>query len=89
MGNNTTLIRSFAIQRRVLYALMMREVITRFGRNNLGALWLIGEPMIFTLGIVALWTASGMNHGSMAGSGPEGGHAARGKAGWELYVRHP
>ena len=42
----------------------MREVITRFGRDNLGALWLIAEPMIFTIGIVALWTATGMNHGS-------------------------
>ena len=64
MSDSTSTMRSLTIQRRVLYALMMREVITRFGRNNLGALWLIGEPMIFTLGIVGLWTASGMNHGS-------------------------
>lgn len=56
--------RSLAIQRRVIGALLMREVITRFGRDNLGVLWLVGEPMIFTLGIVALWTAAGMNHGS-------------------------
>jgi capsular polysaccharide transport system permease protein len=51
------------IQRRVLYALMMRELITRFGRDNLGVLWLVGEPMIFTLGVATLWTLSGMNHG--------------------------
>lgn len=56
--------RSLAIQRRVIGALLMREVITRFGRDNLGVLWLVGEPMLFTLGIVALWTAAGMNHGS-------------------------
>lgn len=42
----------------------MREVITRFGRENLGVLWLVLEPMIFTLGVAALWTAAGMNHGS-------------------------
>jgi ABC-type polysaccharide/polyol phosphate export permease len=51
------------IQRRVLYALMMRELITRFGRDNLGVLWLVGEPMIFTLGVATMWTFSGMNHG--------------------------
>lgn len=57
--------RSLAINGRVLHALMMREVITRFGRENVGVLWLIGEPMIFTLGITALWSAAGMNHGSV------------------------
>jgi ABC-type polysaccharide/polyol phosphate export permease len=60
----TTLTQSLAIQRRVIGALLMREVITRFGRENVGVLWLVGEPMIFTLGVAALWTASGMNHGS-------------------------
>jgi capsular polysaccharide transport system permease protein len=60
----TSFFRSLAIQRRVMHALMMREVITRFGRDNLGVLWIIGEPMIFTLGITALWTLAGMNHGS-------------------------
>jgi ABC-type polysaccharide/polyol phosphate export permease len=56
--------RSLAIQRRVIGALLMREVITRFGRDNLGVLWLVAEPMLFTLCVAALWTASGMNHGS-------------------------
>ena len=48
-------LRSLAIQRRVIGALMMREVITRYGRHNVGVLWLVGEPMIFTLGIATLW----------------------------------
>lgn len=43
---------------------MMREVITRFGRDNLGALWLVAEPMLFTIGVATLWTAAGMAHGS-------------------------
>lgn len=43
---------------------MMREVITRYGRENLGVLWLIAEPAIFTLGVSALWSAAGLTHGS-------------------------
>ena len=43
---------------------MMREVITRFGRENLGVLWLVGEPMLFTLGVTALWTAAGLERQS-------------------------
>ena len=56
--------RSFAIQRRTLHALMMREIVTRYGRDNLGVLWLVAEPMVFTLGVTALWTAVGANHRS-------------------------
>jgi capsular polysaccharide transport system permease protein len=55
---------SLAIQRRVIGALLMREVITRYGRENLGMLWLVAEPMLFTMGVTALWTAAGMHHGS-------------------------
>jgi ABC-type polysaccharide/polyol phosphate export permease len=55
--------RSLAIQRRVIGALLMREVITRFGRDNLGVLWLVAEPMLFTMGVAGLWAAAGMNHG--------------------------
>jgi capsular polysaccharide transport system permease protein len=54
---------SFAMQTRVLHALMMREVITRYGRDNLGVLWLVGEPMIFTIGVATLWSAAGLAHG--------------------------
>jgi capsular polysaccharide transport system permease protein len=50
-------LRSVAIQLRVIGALLMREIITRYGRANLGFLWLFVEPMLFTLGITALWTA--------------------------------
>jgi capsular polysaccharide transport system permease protein len=53
---------SLRVQRRIIGALLMREVITRFGRENIGVLWLVGEPMLFTLGIVALWSAAGMSH---------------------------
>ena len=60
----TSFMRSLAVQGRVLHALLMREVITRFGRHNIGVLWLLGEPMIFTLGVTALWSTAGLAHGS-------------------------
>jgi capsular polysaccharide transport system permease protein len=56
-------LQSLTIQSRVLHALLMRELITRYGRDNLGVLWLVGEPMIFTLGVATLWSAAGLAHG--------------------------
>lgn len=64
LGEISSLRRSFAVQRRVIWALLMREVITRFGRENVGVLWLVGEPMIFTLGVAALWSAAQLGHGN-------------------------
>lgn len=55
---------SWAIQRRVLWALFLREILTRYGRHNIGFMWLFVEPMIFTLGVTALWTATKAIHGS-------------------------
>lgn len=52
------------VQLRILRALFMREVLTRYGRHNIGFLWLFVEPMIFTLGVTALWTATKSVHGS-------------------------
>src|SRR5271154_7236383 len=59
-----SLLQCLGIQRRVLHALLMREIITRFGRENLGVLWLVGEPMLFTLGVATLWAAAGLHHRS-------------------------
>ena len=55
-----SLLHCLGIQRRVLHALLMREIITRFGREKLGVLWLVGEPMLFTLGVATMWTATGL-----------------------------
>lgn len=55
---------SLAVQGRVIGALLIREVITRYGRHNIGFLWLFVEPMLFTLGVTALWTATKNLHGS-------------------------
>nr|WP_306417761.1 ABC transporter permease [Gluconacetobacter azotocaptans] len=42
---------------RVIWALMMREIHTRFGRENIGFLWVIGEPILFCSGVAIMWTA--------------------------------
>jgi len=41
------------IQRRVIGALMIRELTTRFGRENIGFLWIMVEPLLFA-GLVGL-----------------------------------
>lgn len=58
----TLLVRSFQIQCRVIGALLMREILTRFGRHNIGFLWLFAEPMMFTLGVAGLWSLVGGKH---------------------------
>jgi ABC-type polysaccharide/polyol phosphate export permease len=62
--NSIGFFQSWAIQRRVIHALLMREILTRFGRHNIGFLWLFFEPMLFTLGVTAIWSFSGAAHGS-------------------------
>jgi capsular polysaccharide transport system permease protein len=63
MTAETTFFQALKLQSRVMHALMMRELITRFGRENLGVLWLVAEPMMFTLGVATLWSAAGLAHG--------------------------
>ena len=64
MTSHGSFARSFVIQRRVIWALFLRETLTRYGRHNIGVLWLFGEPMLFTLGITTLWTLGHMSHAS-------------------------
>lgn len=52
------------VEGRIVHALLMREVLTRFGRHNIGFMWMFVEPMIFTLGVTALWTITKNLHGS-------------------------
>ncbi|QLB12715.1 capsular polysaccharide transport system permease protein [Bisgaardia hudsonensis] len=54
-GDKTTFSGSLKIQKRVINALLMREIITRYGRNNIGFLWLFMEPLLFTLMISVMW----------------------------------
>lgn len=55
MLGEATFWQSLKIQKRVIGALLMREILTRYGRHNIGFMWLFAEPMILTLGVNALW----------------------------------
>jgi ABC-type polysaccharide/polyol phosphate export permease len=55
MSSPCSLWDSLRIQKRVISALLMREILTRYGRHNIGFLWLFVEPMLFTLGVTILW----------------------------------
>jgi capsular polysaccharide transport system permease protein len=35
---------------------MLREVHTRYGRDNLGFLWFVAEPLLFCVGVVTVWS---------------------------------
>jgi capsular polysaccharide transport system permease protein len=48
--------RGLRVQGRVVGALVMREIITRYGRHNIAFTWIFIEPMLFTVGVVLLWT---------------------------------
>jgi capsular polysaccharide transport system permease protein len=41
---------------RIMHALLLRELSTRYGRNNIGFLWIMGEPILFAAGVSVLWS---------------------------------
>lgn len=53
------------IQVRVIKALMIRELTTRFGRENIGFLWVMVEPLLFAglVGLVWTWMKGPEDHG--------------------------
>jgi capsular polysaccharide transport system permease protein len=50
------------IQIRVLYALMIREAMSRYGHKDLGFFWLMGEQLILTAGVMVMWSIMGTEH---------------------------
>ena len=61
----TSLAGGWRIQRRVISALMVRELVTRFGRENIGFLWIMAEPLLFAglVGIVWRFMKGPEEHG--------------------------
>ena len=43
-------------QLRVVRALVLRDMITRYGRENIGFVWLVLEPMLLCSGVLVLWS---------------------------------
>ena len=62
--------RGVHIQARVVMALMLRDAMARYGHENLGFFWVIGEPMLLTAGVMILWTLTGQSHGASIGVAP-------------------
>lgn len=58
------LLEGLIVQARVIRALFFREIITRFGRRNIGFAWLFVEPILFVGVITAVWSAARGIHGS-------------------------
>ncbi|RNJ62770.1 MAG: capsule biosynthesis protein [Porphyrobacter sp. IPPAS B-1204] len=52
-----SLAKGWDIQMRVIKALMLRELTTRFGRENIGFLWIMAEPLLFAVLVALLWRA--------------------------------
>ena len=53
----SAIVRAARLQGRVIGALILRELHTRFGRENIGFLWVIAEPALFCLGVAIMWGA--------------------------------
>ncbi|MET3139235.1 capsular polysaccharide transport system permease protein [Undibacterium sp. GrIS 1.2] len=45
------------IQLRVIRALVMREMMTRYGREGIGVIWLVAEPAMFIVGVMVIFSA--------------------------------
>ncbi len=49
--------RGFLIQWRVVGALLIREIYSRFGRESIGFAWIVAEPLAFALPVLFMWRA--------------------------------
>jgi capsular polysaccharide transport system permease protein len=61
--------RAMNIQLDVIKALTLRELHTRFGRNNIGYLWMIAEPMMLAT-VISLFHVFSSKGGDGAGMAP-------------------
>ncbi len=53
---NLTFWQQAKLQGRVIWALTMRETITRFGREGLGVIWMVAEPSMFVIGVMVIFS---------------------------------
>ncbi|MDE2563318.1 MAG: ABC transporter permease [Sphingomonadales bacterium] len=47
--------KGWGIQVRVIHALIIRELNTRYGRENIGFLWIMVEPLMFASLVALIW----------------------------------
>lgn len=61
---STDFLRGLRVQFRTVRSLIVRDMVMRYGRGNIGFVWVILEPMILTAGVMVIWSLMGSNrHG--------------------------
>ena len=50
------LVEGLTVQRRTVSALILRDMMMRYGRDNIGFAWVVLEPMILTAGVMVVWS---------------------------------
>ncbi|WP_380787646.1 ABC transporter permease [Sphingomonas sp. R86521] len=63
---HVSLLKGVKVQLRVIGALVLRELHTRYGRSNIGYLWLIGEPLMLASVISLLHMGSDAHSGGIS-----------------------
>lgn len=58
------LAKGWAIQIRNIRAIALRDLMMRYGRDNIGFVWVVLEPMILTAGVMGIWTLLNGSHRS-------------------------
>jgi capsular polysaccharide transport system permease protein len=48
--------RGLKVQAHCIYALTIRDMMMRYGRGNIGFMWIVLEPMILTAGVMGMWS---------------------------------
>lgn len=69
ISSDASFMEGLRIQYNVIRALILRETIIRWGRKNIGFLWLFAEPLVFVLTMVAVWAGISGEGFSRAHSG--------------------
>lgn len=61
-----TLREAVAVKKRVYQALIIRYLVGRYGRGNIGFLWVVAEPILFCTGVMIVWsiTKGDLSHGA-------------------------
>jgi capsular polysaccharide transport system permease protein len=54
--NRSRMWRNLRTQLRVIGALLIREIHTRFGRENIGFAWIVAEPLVFAMPVLGMWS---------------------------------
>ncbi len=58
----SSLLRGLSVQSGTIRALIVRDMMLRYGRNNIGFLWVVLEPMVLTASVLLLFSQVKSSH---------------------------